>query len=198
MTERGKRTDAEVWQALEKVAAEVGELERIDALSDDELDRELRAAGIDPAEAAKLGQDLRVRAPPQASRMAPQTPAPRERSPRPPRKLQWVAWGALAAVAALVVAGLAKRPDYAASPPPDDHGADSDALATKHEAAAKLRDDAFGACAQGLWGACAEKLNAARALDPAGEQDAKVLAARRAVYDAEHADAGPGPDKPVP
>ena len=197
MTERGKRTDAEVWQALEKVAAEVGELERIDALSDDELDRELRAAGIDPAEAAKLGEGLRVRAPPLASRERPQAPAPRERSPRPPRKVQWVPWGALAAVV-LVAAVLARRPDDAASPWPGDHGADSDALATKHAAAAKLRDDAFGACAQGLWGACEEKLNAARALDPSGEQDAKVLAARRAVYDAEHADAGPGPDKPVP
>jgi len=197
VSERGKRTDAEVWQALEKVAAEVRELERIDALSEDELDRELRAAGIDPAEAAKLGQDLRVRAPPQASRMSPPAPAPRERSSRTPRKVQWVAWGAVAAAAALVVAVLAKKPEDAASAPPDDHGAGSDAL-PKHDAAAKLRDDAFGACALGLWGACEEKLNAARALDPAGEQDAKVLAARRAVYGAEHADAGPGPDKPVP
>jgi hypothetical protein len=195
MTERGKRTDAEVWQALEKVAAEVGELERIDALSDDELDSELRAAGIDPAEAANLGQDLLVGAPPPAP--PPQPPRAPKQAARSSRKVHWVAWGAVAAAAVLVIGVLATRPDDVASPRPDDSASDA-GLATKQQAAAKLREDAFGSCAHGVWGVCEDRLNAARALDPAGEQDAKVLAARRSVYDAQHADAGAKPDQPVP
>jgi hypothetical protein len=197
MTERGKRTDAEVWEALEKVAAEVGELERIDALSDDELDRELRAAGIDPAEAANLGQDIVVRPPPQAPGPPPQAPGTAKQAVRPPRKVHWVAWGAVAAVAVLIVGVLVTRPENVASPPPDDSAPDA-GLATKLQAAARLRDDAFDSCAHGVWDVCEHRLDAARALDPAGEQDAKVLAARRAVYDAQHADAGRGTDRPVP
>jgi hypothetical protein len=204
MTERGKRTDAEVWEALEKITAEVGELERIDALSDDELDRELRAAGIEPEEAANLGQDIAnlgqdilVRVPPQAPGPPAQDPRAPKQAARPPRKVHWVAWAAVAAVAVLVVGVLATRPENVASPRPDDSASDA-GLATKLQAAAKLRDDAFDSCAHGVWAVCEHRLDAARALDPAGEQDAKVLAARRSVYDAQHADAGHAPDKPVP
>jgi len=197
MTERGKRTDAEVWEALEKITAEVGELERIDALSDDELDRELRAAGIDPAEAATFGQDIVVRPPPQAPGPPSQAPRPPKKTARSPRKVHWIAWGAVAAAAVLIVGVLATRPENVASPPPDDSASDA-GLTTKLQAAAKLRDDAFGSCAHGVWAVCEHRLDAARALDPAGEQDEKVIAARRAVYDAQHADAGAKPDGPAP
>ncbi len=197
MTERGKRTDAEVWEALEKITAEVGELERIDALSDDELDGELRAAGIDPAEAANLGQDIVVRPPLQAPGPPSQAPRPPKKTARSPRKVHWIAWGAVAAAAVLVVGVLATRPENVASPPPDESASDA-GLATKLQAAARLRDDAFGSCAHGVWTVCEHRLDAARTLDPAGEQDEKVLAARRAVYDAQHGDAGAKPDRPVP
>lgn len=190
MTEPRKRTDAEVWQALEKVAAELKDLERIDALSDEELDRELRAAGIDPDEAMELGPAFLVRPPRRAPGTPPQARTGRRQAARSARKVQWVAWAALAAAVVLVVGWLASRPDNVASPRPDDRTPVTDGLATKPQAAAKLRDEAFGACAAGLRGACEEKLNAARALDPAGEQYAKVLAARRSVHDAAQVDAG--------
>jgi hypothetical protein len=61
---------------------------------------------------------------------------------------------------------------------------------TPQGVAEKIRDEALDACEHGRWGACEEKLNAARALDPAGESAPRVLAARRSVYDAQHADGG--------
>ena len=120
MSEPRKRTDAEVWQALEKVAAELKELERIDALSDEELDRELRAAGIDPAEATGLGPDVLVRPPRRAPGAPPRGPTARKQAARSPRKVHWVAWAALAAAVVLVVGWLATRPENVASPRPDD------------------------------------------------------------------------------
>jgi hypothetical protein len=63
-----KRTDAETWAALEAMAkesddrdeaeADEAEMARIAALSDEELDRELAAAGIDPAEARARGEEI--------------------------------------------------------------------------------------------------------------------------------------------
>jgi hypothetical protein len=181
MSEPRKRTNAEVWQALEKITAEA-ELERVGALSDDELDRELLAAGIDPSEAAKVGQADLAR-PPKPERKAPRT-------------MRWVAWAAVAAAAALVVGGLARKPPIVGSARLGDPGLDPD-VATRRQQADAMREAAFGACDQGLWVSCEEKLNAARALDPEGEREPKVLAARQSVFAAEHADGGPKPEKPT-
>src|SRR5258708_39983030 len=52
-----KRSDAELWRAIEDVAAQA-ELSRIEVLSEEEVDRELRAAGIEPGQAAKVGQEI--------------------------------------------------------------------------------------------------------------------------------------------
>jgi hypothetical protein len=49
-----KRTPEELWTALEDLAAEV-EAERIKAMSDTELDDELRADGLDPAKVRAEG-----------------------------------------------------------------------------------------------------------------------------------------------
>jgi hypothetical protein len=51
-----------------------------------------------------------------------------------------------------------------------------------------LRDDAFGACADSLWALCDRKLDEAQKLDPGGESDARVQAARKAAYDGTHPD----------
>jgi hypothetical protein len=165
MTEPRKRTAAEVWRALEKVTADA-DLERIDALSDDDLDRELRAAGVDPAEAGKIGSQVLAKT--------------QKEGPRPPRKLRWVAWvGAGAAAALIAIALVREQPIVGAGRP----------APTPKQQAAQLRGDAFSACAQGLWSACEDQLNAARALDPGGEMDPKVLAARQSLRDVIRADA---------
>jgi len=58
VTEQAKRTTAQVWKALEEIAADVKDLARIAELDDEALDRELKLAGIDPADAARVGKAL--------------------------------------------------------------------------------------------------------------------------------------------
>jgi hypothetical protein len=166
MTEPRKRTAAEVWRALEKVTADA-DLERIDALSDDDLDRELRAAGVDPAEAAKVGPEGLARTP--------------QQRPKPRRPVRWVAWVTAGAVVALIAIALVREQPIVGAGRP---------APTPKEQAAQLRGDAFRACDQGLWSACEDDLNAARALDPGGETDPRVLAARQSLREAIRADAG--------
>jgi hypothetical protein len=174
-----RRTDAEVWRALE--AAPETELARIDALSDDELDRELRDAGVSPELVAGVVQ--------------PRAPAVALRRTR-----TW-AWVALAAGVALVIAATARRREIALwfghEPIGPDVAQTPDSVLV--ERAARLRHDALGVCEQGFWGLCEEKLNEARRLDPAGESQPQIQAARRAIDEAGRpGDAGKTnePDKP--
>jgi hypothetical protein len=190
MTDPRKRTTAEVWQALDKVTADA-ELARLDAQSDEELDRALREAGIDPAEAAKIGLEALAKACDKAP-TAPDTPPIAPKASRPPRKVHWGARLAAAAAVAIVVAAIAMRRHVAE---PYTIGPDTE-IATKLDRAARLRSDAYGVCEQGLWALCEDKLDAARAIDPAGDTDPRVLAARREVYDAQHVDSGHKGDKP--
>jgi hypothetical protein len=55
-----KRTPAELWKALEAQAA-ADDMERIAALSPEELDRELATAGFDPKEVGDEGEALAKR-----------------------------------------------------------------------------------------------------------------------------------------
>ncbi len=196
MTEPRKRSPAEVWRALEKAStdAEVG---RIDALSDDELDAELRAAGIDPADAAKIGMDVLEPAPaasdggvasgvPARTGVA-EAKAAVDEAPRGRRRVYWIAGFAAAAV---VIGVLVTRPS--GGPPVGTGHPDAEAALKE---AADLRERAFGACDQGYWAACEDALNAAQRLDPAGETAPRVVAARRSIR-AVAADGDRGFEKP--
>ncbi len=182
MTDPHKRSPAEVWRALEKAStdAEVG---RIDAMTDDELDAELRAAGIDPADAAKIGVDVLATVPASSDGgVASGVPArtggseakpTRDEAPRGRRSVYWIAGLAAAAV---VIGVMVTRPS---SGPWVGTGHPETEAALKK--AADLRERAFGACDQGYWAACEDALNAARTLDPAGEAAPRVVAARRSI-----------------
>jgi hypothetical protein len=182
------------WETIEMVA-DKAERERLEALIDDEIDEELRVAGIDPDEAAKIVQ--------RALQEASEKPAPAPEAPRPalaevgartakggvaPRTTGWWSPGRIAAVASMAVAAgvlavvAMRRPDAdgVAQGRPHD--------TTPQQRAAKLRDEAYGACAETEWARCAAKLDEARELDPEGEADPRVMAARRAVSDARHPD----------
>lgn len=168
-TREEPRRSGAVWRALEK-AGDDAELERIKAMSGDELDAELRAAGLDPAEAAKIGVDVL---------------GPVPAAPPANRRVYWIA---AFAVAALVIGVLVTRPrggPPVATPHPDTEAALKEA--------AGLRDRAFGACDQGDWAACEDAQNAAQSLNPAGETAPRVVAARRSIEAV--ADAGRGPEK---
>lgn len=58
---------------------------------------------------------------------------------------------------------------------------------TPHERAEALRREAIEDCGNGLWGSCERKLDAARTLDPAGDDAPTVKAARQTAYDGQHA-----------
>jgi len=201
MTAPSKRTTAQVWQALEATAGEV-ELARIAALDDEALDRELKSAGIDPREAADVGEDV-LRA---ASADAPVPGAaasrprgvdlagrPEKSRGRSPLQARWVAALAVAAIALLVLTALAKRREIEAWLGPAHIEKDREAPPREpspRERAAKIREDAYAACADWLWAKCRRTLDEAQKLDPAGEQDPRVQAARDAVRRALELDGG--------
>jgi len=56
-TDKKKRTAKEVWEAIERQAAE-DEMDRIQALSSEDLDRELREQGVDPEKVRNEGLEL--------------------------------------------------------------------------------------------------------------------------------------------
>ncbi len=208
MTPPNKRTTAEVWRALEKIADEVasGEkadaiaLEKVAALDDEALDRALREAGIDPAAAANVGLEALRTAPagdvtePPSPVGAKEPPSPadakepparagakRARSARP---LLWLAAAALFSLLVVFV-WVQGQPEHVSRPPPP-----------SREEAADLRDEAFGLCAQGRWAECEARLDDARDLDPAGEADPRVRAARQSVGPPSPVDGGHRNDRP--
>jgi hypothetical protein len=89
---RKKGPDEAMREALR---AEVAEIERIDALSDEELDRELREAGVDLDDAATSAWHHSP--PPEAGRL------------RAPRRRVWPWIAAFGAIVVLVLAAFAAR-----------------------------------------------------------------------------------------
>jgi hypothetical protein len=190
MTEQRKRTNVELWAAIEKLSDEA-ELARINALDDPELDRELRAAGIDPDKAAAFvhkaiartdaAADANAQAGPKAASVpSGPAPAPAHAAPSapPPRRIGWVPYVAAAAVAMLVATALTRPDANTGSPAPDSSATDD---ATQRKPAAQLRAQAFEACAQTQWRRCAVLLDEARLIDPAGEADPRVVRWREAI-----------------
>jgi hypothetical protein len=178
MNEPRKRTNAELWEAIENLSGEA-ELARINALDDPELDRELRAAGIDPDKAAAFVQKAIATAP--SEPRAPSAPQPSPAGPHtpPPRRSGWVTYFAAAAVAVLAATALTKPDANTGSPAPPDSSASGDDAQRKP--AAQLRAQAFEACAQSQWKRCAILLDEARLIDPAGDADPRVVRWREAI-----------------
>jgi hypothetical protein len=190
-----KPDPARGWQFVQKLLDEE-EIARIEKLSDEEIDTELRAHGRDPARlpnAEELLAKAEARAAVTALRARVVPLTPRKRMP-------WVVWMAAAIVGALVLALLAtnsaaivalfrgtdeiRRDDLG---PPRREGARQRALT--------LRDEAERACRGKLWGTCEEKLDEAMKLDPAGESEARVWNMRSAIAESWQRDAAPDPKK---
>jgi len=167
-----KRTPEEAWKALEKIAVQ-DEAERVAELSDAELDAELRAEGFDPprvrARGAAIADELMRR----GARTRQKVNPPRR------RRTSWTVALVAAALAAAGIAGAAilSLPHRRAP--------------TTEDRAAQLRREAAEACAEALWGRCEDKLDEARALDPAGDSDPVVGALRRLAQERMWPDASP-------
>jgi hypothetical protein len=166
-----KRSDTEVWKALEKLTLETeldadfdAEMKAVLAMSPEERRRELLEAGFDldkvHAQADALGA---APVQPGATPVAPVTAL------RPKRRPSFVIVPmafALAAGVALVVESVLP-PAPVARPHPE--------LSPAVQAAA-LRKEARDACEARSWPVCLDKLNEARALDPDGDRAPEVQA----------------------
>jgi hypothetical protein len=190
---------AEAWLIAERLLADE-ELDRLDAMSDEEMMAELRAEGRDEAwipSAASLMAGAEKHLAKQAEQaelsplVGPADAAPRTVSMIRATESSRAMWLAAAAAVLLVVGGAAFvergaivawikgppapvpiEPDREVAPPP-----------TPRELAEKARDEAERACATGLWGRCYTRLNQARELDPAGESEPRVVGLRKAIVD---------------
>ncbi|HEY3818768.1 MAG TPA: hypothetical protein VGL81_16470 [Polyangiaceae bacterium] len=165
------------WKTIQRVADEARD-ERLDVKSDEELTRELRAAGFADDAADRIVDRALAGS-----------------QPRPPAR-RWVVVLAAAAVVLLAL-GAWKRREVVAwwEGPPAEIGPDRWAPPPR---AVHLREEAFAACDAKQWETCGAKLDEAKALDPAGEASERVAGARAAIEAATTVtgDAGETPRKP--
>ena len=182
-TPKKKLAPDEAWDALEKMAVD-DEVERVLALSDEDLDEELRKTGANPERVRERGENLgrRLAAEGQARKASPGRAGSAATSRR-----RWVAWLAAATLGAAVVGVLAMNAGAVVAwlrplPPigPDDGGLLPRPLSPQ-ELAESLRGRARAECSRGDYVRCERDLDEARALEPAGEARPEVVELRRAI-----------------
>jgi DNA-directed RNA polymerase specialized sigma24 family protein len=101
-------------------------------------------------------------------------------------KERWAAeLAAVAMLAALAVAAwwLLRKPQPVSRDNPEPQPSISPEPPSPLERARRMRADAFKACDRGAWRECLDGLDGARGLDPAGDRDAAVGAARARAED---------------
>jgi hypothetical protein len=191
-----KPDPARAWMYAEKLLADE-EIERIGKMSDHDLVDEMRAEGKDPARVPSA-EDLMAGALARARRKTDTNPVSSDRravngggeakikvlparpGPKRPNIIVWLAAAAVGAFAVGVVV-LNQPPVNVA------HGLDADGGSTTPDArATKLRDEGLAACVRQSWDTCEKKLDDAKALDPDGENESRVLEARKALAHARH------------
>jgi hypothetical protein len=197
-----KPDPARAWKYAMKLLAEE-ELQRLDKMSDEDVEDEMRAQGRDPARVPSA-EELLTKATARAAkkvgtghqtRVAPLARARRSRG------TMWLVAATLAAVVIAVVAmnGAAIVALFKGN---GDIRADDAGRMWRneiaHRQADKLRDDAENACQLRLWGACESSLDEAMKQDPAGESEERVERMRKMVDEAARAEAGPDGKKRVP
>ncbi|HLK40130.1 MAG TPA: hypothetical protein VKU41_25415 [Polyangiaceae bacterium] len=165
-----KGDPARGWQALEAMIAR-DEDEWLETATDEEIEQRMAADGVKMPEVPSADEFLaRVKKRAASRGSAPVVPLPERRTPR----AVWIAGLAIAAGIGLAV-GLASRDS--------DHVAHGRPPLTQEERAraASLRESAFVACDAKNWVLCAGRLDEAGAIDPAGDEDPRVVAARKAI-----------------
>jgi hypothetical protein len=159
----------ELLKLLEEQAAE-DEMRDVAKMSDAELDAELRNAGIDPEQVAAGARRRTIRAP--------------------------AVWAAVLAAASLGGLFAWKGAELEAlwKREPSRHDSPNEQVSPEMTLAAKgakLRAEAFASCGRREWLACLDKLDAAREIDPKGDQDARVRISRETAIDAMRVEADP-------
>jgi hypothetical protein len=196
MTQPRKLRPDQVWDAVMKMVDE-DEAKRLQGMTDEEIDREARAEGLDPgadrargeALAARFGRtsdkvpvSREVRSP--RGESAPSAPLPT--APRAPRRVPYATWAIAAVLGGLVLTLLVERREVMAwldgepaKIEPDRWGPPREPTPREHAEA--LRKEAETSCQLELWGRCSTKLDEAMKLDPAGESQPRVQALRTLV-----------------
>jgi hypothetical protein len=215
-----KPDPARGWLFVENLLAE-DELERIEKLSDEEIAEELRAAGVtrvptademmakaakraDAAEAKEKEKENEREKEAGTAQADDKVPAP-ARAARPATSIRRTVWLIAAVLGAFLVLVFVYRNRGAIEAwfngepiRPDDQWLPWKPSPTPQERAAKIREDAFAACRQEMYETCGRKLDEAREVDPGGEADPRVVAARQSIEAAlgdAAVDGGRKPDK---
>jgi hypothetical protein len=195
-TPKKKLAPHEAWDALEKMELD-DEVERVLALSDEDLDEELRKTGVHPGRVRQRGEDLGRRLEAQRGARKATTGRPGPAAPSRRRSIAWLAAAAVAVAVAVVFAMNAGtvvawfRPGPPIGP---DGGGMVPQPPSPQELAQALRWRARGECDRGALVECQRDLDEARGLEPAGETRPEVVEMRRVI-------AGPEEDgglKPKP
>jgi hypothetical protein len=166
----------------------------LDVASDEEIERQMNAAGVE-VKTVPTAEELMARAESRAA-VENRTAVPvAQRAPsekRAGRRMNPLPIAATVALGALGIIALANRGAIVAhlrgepiQPEPEEPATGpSNASTTPAQRAASLRGAAFAACDAHRWDECAQKLDAAAVLDPAGESDPHVASTRRAIAEA--------------
>jgi hypothetical protein len=179
MSEKRKLPPNEAWDALERMALR-DEAERVHALSDSELDKELAAKGIDPkalrARGAALAAKLRMAAPePKAQ--------PSAQVSRRARRGWVISLAAASFAAGAATVGIPAFVIPFARPQPVLPNRLEASTPSLQDQAADLRRFAKDACERRQWFDCGQALDAALLLDPPGEDSSEVRQLRRVIED---------------
>jgi hypothetical protein len=158
----------------------------LDVATDEEVERMMDAAGIQ-VEDVPSAEELVARAEKRAAACVPASGVVRAlepaRAPPPAAKsrIRRMSPAAIAAaVAAVAVGGVALSNGAAiVAYLKGETGPTVAASVAQH--VATLRKEAFAACDARRWDECTRKLDEAKELDPAGESDERVVAARKAI-----------------
>jgi hypothetical protein len=170
------------WKTIGRVADEANAA-RVEPKDHAALDAELAAAGVDLDDLPGLPAEPEAKAP---------APPPKVRPART-RRAVWLIAAAIGAMVLLLIVmnGAAIVAFFKGEPiRPDDEWVPWKQEPTPQQRAAAIRKDAYTACADGLWVTCEAKLDEAKAIDPAGETDPRVVVARRAAYAGQHPEGG--------
>jgi hypothetical protein len=160
MTAPKKPSASEAWEAIDEAAFKA-EVDRVVAMSDEDVEGELVKEGFDPAKVGSgkgAGKGPVAPVPVTEARVAPV-----KRLPLHMRNATWLAAAGFLLVLG-TVAVMNRDPNVTRSP-------------AQH--AAELRNDAKEECAKARWRACLDRLGEADGLDPEGAADTKVKALRK-------------------
>lgn len=159
MTGRSKPTASEAWDAIDEASFRA-EVDRVNAMSDAEVEAELVKDGFDPAD---LRSEPAKAAPVPVSSPAPAPPPAQVR--RLPVRGRVLTWLAAAAMIVAVVGTMWRRND--------------DVTKSPVEYAARMRKEAEASCGKAQWRTCLDDLRRADEADPAGAGDPKVQELRK-------------------